>query len=76
MHKAQAIEVLKDCTPLYQHLRYIPRYKPKAEELVTLRKFKQIFEAGLIQDRELLEAAGLRTDQVGLLVGYMIKLTP
>jgi hypothetical protein len=74
MRKPEAIEVMKACDPLYQNLRFIINYELKEEELETLRKFKQVYDDGLILDNEFLSEAGVQVNQLGLLVGYMDKL--
>ncbi len=71
MNTLEAVSILVECKPIYQKLLSIRQYSPTRDEKDCLVKLSQIYEAGLADDPEVLEAAGLDLYGIGLLIGYL-----
>ena len=71
MDKEEAVSILEQCKPIYQKLLTVRDYELTEDEKGCLDKFRQVYEAGLADDSQVLEAAGVDRDEAALLVGYL-----
>jgi hypothetical protein len=70
MTKEQAIHVLVSFKPAYYKLLELPTYKPTPEDKNHLQIIKVLYDSGLVDDPEVLEAAQLNYDDAAMLVGF------
>lgn len=76
MGKAEVIAVLRECRPLYARIWAAPKYQPAAQEEECLKKLKQVFEAGWLDEQpDLSQAAGLEEEELAFLLGYVLTQT-
>ncbi len=62
---------LTSCLPLYKKLFKIPGYRLTDADKGCLDMFHRLWEAGLLDDDEVLKAAGIGLDEFGILLGYV-----
>ncbi len=69
MTKTEAVFTLESCKPVYFKLQQ-HRYTLTCEDQIHLKQIRLVFESGLIDDPEVLQAAHLDYDDAAMLVGY------
>ncbi len=73
MNKLEAVQVLENCKPVYQKLLKLPRYRLTCEDKTRLALVRLVYDAGLVDDEEVLEAAQLKYLDAAMLVGYVFS---
>lgn len=71
MDKAEVIAVLQKCKPLYAKFCVALKYQPTPQEEEYLKKLKQIFDAGWLDQLDLIQEARLEDMELAFLLGYV-----
>jgi hypothetical protein len=71
MKKCDAVEILKACSPIYNKLYHRVAYDLNELDVVYLDKLKEVWQAGFIEQSEVLEEANFNITKVAFLIGYV-----